>query len=235
MVNSEKFKIINGTLPWCDRSEWLWPRIDNHRLDRCFREAPTDTIDAMEIILANTKSQRTCVQAGGAMGVWPVGLASIFDHVYTFEAHPDNYTCLEQNTQGIENITKINAALGNSRERLQMVLPPGEERNPGAYYTQPGDSVAQWRIDDLNLQECDLIYLDIEGGETDALYGAADTIARCRPLIGVEDKKAPFHQRYGHMQSAVHMLINEFKYQSIARCHLDVILGPLPTSEAAHP
>jgi hypothetical protein len=34
-----------------------------------------------------------------------------------------------------------------------------------------------------------LIYLDIEGGELDALRGAQETLRRCRPVLGVEINK----------------------------------------------
>lgn len=41
-------------------------------------------------------------------------------------------------------------------------------------------------IDKLNLERLDLLKLDIEGMELDALAGAKETIERCRPVIMVE-------------------------------------------------
>ena len=41
-------------------------------------------------------------------------------------------------------------------------------------------------IDQLGLNNCDLIHLDIEGGEYDALMGAEQTIKRFSPLICLE-------------------------------------------------
>lgn len=45
-------------------------------------------------------------------------------------------------------------------------------------------------IDTLELARVDLIKLDIEGMETEALAGAVQTIARCQPIVLVETAKA---------------------------------------------
>jgi len=45
-------------------------------------------------------------------------------------------------------------------------------------------------IDTLELARVDLIKLDVEGMETEALAGAAQTIARCQPIVLVETVKA---------------------------------------------
>lgn len=41
-------------------------------------------------------------------------------------------------------------------------------------------------IDSLNLDSCDVIHLDIEGYETNALRGAMKTIQKYKPLIVLE-------------------------------------------------
>jgi len=78
----------------------------------------------------------------------------------------------------------------------------------------------------LGCTDVDLIYLDIEGAETDALLGATDTIAKYRPVIGLEDKKNQFYRRFGYKRSPVEMLVKDFGYKRIASYHLDVILAP---------
>lgn len=50
-----------------------------------------------------------------------------------------------------------------------------------------GDCVTIIAIDDLNLEACDLIKIDVEGLETDVLAGAARTINRYRPPLFVEN------------------------------------------------
>jgi FkbM family methyltransferase len=46
--------------------------------------------------------------------------------------------------------------------------------------------VQSFALDELDLKRCDLIKLDIEGMELDALAGARKLIERCRPLLFVE-------------------------------------------------
>ena len=52
-----------------------------------------------------------------------------------------------------------------------------------------GDPVPVERIDDLELPRLDLIKADVEGMEAAVLRGAAATIARCRPLLYVENDR----------------------------------------------
>jgi hypothetical protein len=51
------------------------------------------------------------------------------------------------------------------------------------------DDVAMVAIDSMRLTRCDLIKLDVEGMELDALAGAAETIAALHPVLFVERVK----------------------------------------------
>lgn len=50
--------------------------------------------------------------------------------------------------------------------------------------------VQQLALDTLQLPRVDLIKIDIEGMEMEALAGAVDTIARCRPVVLIEQIKS---------------------------------------------
>lgn len=52
--------------------------------------------------------------------------------------------------------------------------------------TGPLDEVQICTVDSFNLGRLDLLKLDIEGMELDALEGAAQTVKRCKPVICVE-------------------------------------------------
>ena len=52
-----------------------------------------------------------------------------------------------------------------------------------------GEAVPVVTIDGLDLAACHLIKLDVEGMESEALRGAAATIARCRPILYVENDR----------------------------------------------
>jgi FkbM family methyltransferase len=220
------YKTEHGKLPWHDRQEWLFPKSDS-RLYKSFTHGPNDVDDAILQIEAMCAKRRTCIQAGGALGIWPIRLSQFFDSVITLEPHPINYECLLHNTQDIETIEAIHAALGREPGQVNMCLDEHEKGNSGAYYVTPGDEIEQITIDGLDCANVDLIYLDIEGAETDALLGANKTIAKYRPVIGLEDKKNKFYRRFGYKRSPVEMLVKDFGYQEIARYHLDVILAPL--------
>lgn len=53
-------------------------------------------------------------------------------------------------------------------------------------YGSPDATVESIAIDSLNLARLDLLKIDVEGMEAEALAGAKDTIARCRPVLFVE-------------------------------------------------
>lgn len=57
-------------------------------------------------------------------------------------------------------------------------------------YARPTLTVRQFTLDSLNLPRVDLIKLDIEGMEAEALDGAKDTIERCKPILFVETVKS---------------------------------------------
>ena len=172
------------------------------------------------------KQRRTCIQAGGLFGEWPIELAKLFDTVQTFEPEPNNYEILLANVEGINNISAYPYALGMVRGRVDMCRSNDEDRNPGAWYTQFGNEIKQIAIDSFSVDDVDLIYLDIEGGETDALLGATETIKRCRPIIGLENKKNEFWRRFGYTRSPVEMLERDFGYVRVSRLGLDVLLMP---------
>lgn len=220
-------KIVTGKVSWSDRTEWVFPEADKNRLDGSFRKGPNDIDDAVPWLQKYCGEMRSCVQAGGAVGLWPTRLSQLFNRVVSFEAHPVNYQCLIANTEGIKNLTCFNQALSAEiGQDVSMYLDPGEMGNSGAYYIKPGGTIKTTTIDSLLIDDLDLIYLDIEGAETDALKGAKNSIDKCRPVIGIEDKKTPYYNRFGYTRSPVRML-EEWGYVEVARVHLDVIMVPI--------
>lgn len=221
-------KVINGKLPWYDKTSWVWPMTDKNRLDRWFRDGPGDLDGALPMLMPHLKARRTVVQAGGCCGVWPVRLSMFFETVRTFEPEAVNYQCLMANTSDIDNVIRTNAALGEIEKRVSMVWPDlyRNEGNPGAFHIGDGDDLPMITIDSLQLDDCDLIYLDIEGYEVAALRGAAETIERCRPVIGVEDYPK-YLERFG-LPNVVDWLVSELNYKLIGRPvgQLDAILAP---------
>jgi len=162
------------------------------------------------------------VQAGGACGVWPYRLAQEFSEVYTFEPEPENFRCLTENLAGVENIYDFQAALSSGNRQGSMSLHESEQGNCGAWYFEPDDEgdISTHPLDALLLTQCDLIQLDVEGHEYEALLGARETLLRCRPTVVIEEKKLP--QTTGDITRA-RQLLEALGYREVGRIHRDVI------------
>ena len=100
-----------------------------------------------------------------------------------------------------------------------MVL--GEDGNCGTCYLSDEKGYrAVIPIDSLPLSSCDLIQLDIEGYELEALKGAKETIEKFNPVIVVELKELP-HAPRKHKQCARYL--NSLGYKEVGKVHRDVI------------
>jgi FkbM family methyltransferase len=131
---------------------------------------------------------RACVQAGGNVGVYPRSLAEHFGTVYTAEPDAENFAALKQNVPS--NVVAFQAALGDGG----TVGLKTEGLPPLSYHVVDTGDIPCLRVDDWGI-DCGLIALDVEGYELAALKGAAQTIARCHPVIVVE---TGHEARYGH-------------------------------------
>ncbi len=76
-----------------------------------------------------------------------------------------------------------------------------------SYDAEHGAAVPMVSIDSLGLPRVDLIKLDIEGMELDALAGARDTLRRCRPMLSIEVLKTDAKR--------VEQFLDEFGYRSV--------------------
>ena len=134
--------------------------------------------------LASVSDRRVVVQAGGNCGMYPRFYKNYFDEVYTFEPDEINFYCLDQNCQGA-GYHKYLGALGESAGTAS--LQHSHESNVGMHriVDHPG-SVRVYAIDELRLEVCDLIHLDVELYEERVLRGALDTIERLSPVIITE-------------------------------------------------
>ena len=127
-------------------------------------------------ILEHVKRFDTVVQAGGHQGLYPRLLSDMFKFVYTFEPDPINFHCLVNNCQK-DNIFKFNSALGDKHTMVCMNEPAKDlttmKDNSGmnSIDVDKIGNTPQLMIDDLNLNSCDLIWLDVEGYEIRALTG----------------------------------------------------------------
>jgi len=196
-----------------------WPASDRD----CWWVTLATVDEQLAAVLRHTPERRLCVQAGGNVGVFPVGLSRHFKQTHTFEPDPENFRCLVHNIGGRTRLTAFNAALTEPGQ-IGVSLETCPE-NIGKARVKDFGNIQAMQVDELKLDACDLIYLDIEGFEKSALLGAVDTIRAHRPTIVIEDNGLSEH--YGVAQGATpQWLVDEFGYQIAAKIGRDVILIP---------
>ncbi len=175
--------------------------------------------DFLPRILEYCPGRRVAVQAGGNVGVLPALLAKQFMRVVTFEADRDNYECLIRNLRHHASVETRLAAVGEFPDAVGIAR---EKGNSGASFIQGYGDVPVQRIDDLDLEACDLICLDVEGYEYFALLGAEDMIRDFHPTIVIEDKG--LSKRYGIAQGSCEAYLKTFGYRVQWRDDTDLIL-----------
>lgn len=159
--------------------------------------------------------RRTCIQAGGNVGVYPRKLAKSFDKVITLEPDTENFNCLRENTREYDNIRPMRAALGAYKGHA--ATKSHEAGNAGAVHLIPGKAVGVMPIDDLALDDCDLIWLDVEGYEEPALKGAWQTVEKCHPAIIIEEKSVLAEMHGFEAHGAVKWLKDRQYYRVLKR------------------
>jgi FkbM family methyltransferase len=190
--------------------------------------------NALPIILKHVPEGGCVVDAGAYCGdhaiaylnkVGPTG------QVFAFEPNPEAFEALRLNCP---SAFAFNVAL--SDKIGTGVLIPASDTNYGACSVLPGiGSVEMIALDSLVLKKLHLFKLDCEGGEYDALLGASETIARCRPVIICEVNESALNAHDDCTPQHLLELITSFGYdvknlyprQDIGGPMCDVICLPL--------
>jgi FkbM family methyltransferase len=137
----------------------------------------------------------TVVDVGANIGTHTVffaGKVTSQGLVIAFEPQRLVYQTLCGNValNGLTNVMCMMAAVGEAHGQLTFpTLDPRVTLNFGAVRAVdgPGELVDVVAIDELGLQSCALIKIDVEGMETKVIAGARETIARCRPVLFLEN------------------------------------------------
>ena len=223
-------KSIHHAFPWTDKTEWYWPDEDRKLI-----AVIDDVLDVDAILLQHCEGFNTCFQAGAACGIWPHRLAHSFQSVISVEPLDENFSCAAANLHDVANIRFFQGIIGSGDEKMNvrgvgMRQHPREQNNAGSQQVELHPEKGEKRymvytIDELcsKVEQVDFIALDLEGYELHALFGAEQTIERCKPLIMVEDKG--LSTKFGFVQgSVVDYLQRHHGYQVAERCKRDVIL-----------
>jgi FkbM family methyltransferase len=192
-------KIITDLVTVKDE-RWCWPISD----ESATYDALLKEMDLIDIIRPYLKKKGTMVQAGGNCGLFIEPFVLEFENVYTFEPDPINFYCLTMNLP-YPNIFKYQACLGHEHK----LVPMNDSQTCGATHIDNNNinpTTPMLRIDDLNLQSCDLIQLDTEGFEYYGLIGGLETIRRFKPVLCIE-MNSPWARRYGVELSQIDKLL----------------------------
>jgi FkbM family methyltransferase len=183
-------------------------------------------LDSLAQVLAIVPGRTAAVQAGGNLGVFPKALARVFQTVYTFEPAPDCFAALMANAPE-KNIVKLQAALGDTA-RLVNVSRDRRDGKPnpheGITHVHGVGVLPMLELDNLCLPVVDLLYLDLEGYELFALWGAVETVLRCRPVIAVEINKSIGF--YGYTPDDVRQWITAREYRPVFTTRADEVFVP---------
>lgn len=193
--------------------DWQWPDSDV----KC-RAVVFDEVADLRVVYPHCRSFRTVIQAGGNMGVWPWVLARKFARVITAEPEPSCLECLRKNVD-LPNVEIHGAGFGSHRDTARIVY---GKNNLGAQYISYSGPIPVIPIDDLNVTDCDLLCLDIEGAEVDALRGASATIRASKPVVVIESKG--LEPRFGYPKGHAEKMLLALGYRVVARPHRDVVL-----------
>ena len=171
------------------------------------------------------------LQAGGNCGIFPKKYAEMFQTVYTFEPDPVLFQCLTRNID-YRNVIKIQACLGN--ERKLVGTKNDHVSCGGTHIDERGGIIPTIFIDDLNLPRCDLIHLDIEGYELNALKGGINTIQRCKPVVVVE-YFPPWLARFGTNVEEIESLLGSQGYSLVGEVKGDRVYKFNSVVRETHP
>jgi FkbM family methyltransferase len=146
------------------------------------------------------KPGMTVVEVGANIGAHSVALARACfpGPLYVFEPQQRIFQLLCANLalNGIRNAIAFPEACGETAG--VVIVPPldySAEFNFGGVSVHPDDGALRgWKVratplDSLGLANCHVIKIDVEGFEAQVLRGAAETIAKFRPLLYVENDR----------------------------------------------
>jgi hypothetical protein len=199
-------------------NKWVWPASDEASYDVQIKQN-----GLVETLLPFLKDKRLMIQAGGNCGLVPNAFSEHFDIIYTFEPDPINFYCLIQNITN-SNVIKIQGCLGNDNTpvNVQQLLRDDMPHDIGGVHVNGVGLTPVFRIDNLNLPYCDLIQLDIEGYEYEALLGGIKTIEKYKPVLCIEVCEE-WLNRYNNTENNIRDLLSKYGYTHIMDYHQDKI------------
>ena len=198
--------------------KWVWTIIDKNSWKN-----QNELKDLSTYILPYIKNKNVMVQAGGNCGFLLSTFISHFNIIYTFEPDPVNFYCLNQNVTST-NVIKMQCCLGNELNTVNVsqLIRPERLHDTGGVHVNGTGFIPTIILDNLNLPDCNLIQLDVEGYEFNALLGAIETIKKFKPVLCIEFCEK-WLNRYNTNSENILNLLNKLNYKLVTSYGVDKI------------
>lgn len=211
---------------------WYWPDDEVHLLEwmahpksrgQFMNGRPAYQGPKQEAAMALCRNYRCAVDVGGHVGLWAFNLAHKFKTVQAFEPVAAHRECFASNVFGyFDNVVLHPFALGATEGMVSILSSPtnsGDSRVNG-----PGE-IPMRTLDSFGLADVDLMKIDCEGSELFVLQGAEETIARCKPVVIVEQKEGRA-QEYGLGERDALPFLQSLGYKVVREMGGDFICVP---------
>ena len=165
---------------------------------RSFKEYGEFSSGELELFTRFIQRGAIVLDVGANIGAHTIPLAQLVGSggvVVAFEPQPflHRILCANLVLNGIPNVLTYAMALGDCEgDCLVPVLDYSQPNNFGGIaidMVKEGEVVPPGMLDAFQLERVDFIKLDVEGYEAKMLAGAAETIARCRPILYIENDR----------------------------------------------
>ncbi|HEX6865896.1 MAG TPA: FkbM family methyltransferase [Caulobacteraceae bacterium] len=156
------------------------------------------TRNELAMLLSFVRPGDIVLDVGGHIGTFAIPMAMKGARVTAIEANPSTFELLSRNIalNGVE-VRAINAAVARAPTRFRVAQMDEDNTGSAELVEDPAGEIRGLPLDDLDLASVDLIKIDIEGMEYDALVSAAGLIGRCRPLVYFEYSRRRVRRRGG--------------------------------------
>ncbi len=182
------------------------------------------------------KDWSLAIDGGAHVGTWAKVMAEKFDRVIAYEPTFKTFGYMTENLAGHPNVECRNEALLDSQGWVVIKRPRPKQKKLSLRLKRtklnlrfvervPDGDVRCSAIDDLGLDSCGLIKLDLEGAEGLALQGARETILSHRPVLIIEINKHS-SRRFGWKPGAVHDYVIQMGYEEVMRENVDRVYVP---------
>ena len=178
----------------------------------------------LAMLLAFTRPGDTIIDVGANIGTYAIPLAARATgngHVYAFEADEDIFRVLQKNIalNECENATAVSGLVGRTSGAYRKSRPEGnwggtsfELDEPGADSGTPIILIDDWCRSNIEPGEAvDIIKIDVEGMDFDALLSCEDTIRTYKPVVYIEIARNQL-AKHGHSPADVGTLLAGMGY-----------------------